>query len=67
MAFKYSVTDQNEIYFITTTVVGWIDAFTRKELAEVIIESLKYCQSEKGLIIYAEISKNSLQRKSSKP
>jgi len=53
MAFKYSVTDQNEIYFITTTVVGWIDAFTRKELAEVIIESLKYCQSEKGLIIYA--------------
>lgn len=53
MAFKYSVTDQNDIYFITTTVVGWIDAFTRKELAEVVIESLKYCQCEKGLIIYA--------------
>ena len=53
MAFKYAVNDQNDIYFITTTVVGWIDAFTRKELAEVIIESLRYCQSEKGLIIYA--------------
>ena len=53
MAFKYTVTDQSDIYFITTTVVGWIDAFTRKELAEVIIESLRYCQSEKGLIIYA--------------
>jgi len=53
MAFKYSVTDQNDIYFITTTVVGWIDAFTRKELAHVIIESLQYCQREKGLIIYA--------------
>lgn len=53
MAFKYSITDQNDIYFITTTVIGWIDVFTRKELAEVIIESLKYCQSNKGLIIHA--------------
>ena len=53
MAFKFRITDQEGIYFITTTVVDWIDAFTRKELAEVIIESLAYCQKEKGLIIYA--------------
>ncbi|WP_227256213.1 transposase [Pedobacter sp. MR2016-19] len=53
MAFKYSITDQNDIYFITTTVIGWIDVFTWKELEEVIIESLKYCQSNKGLIIHA--------------
>jgi putative transposase len=53
MAFKYRVTDQQGIYFITTTVIGWIDVFTRKQLAEVIIESLRYCQKEKGLIIYA--------------
>jgi len=36
MTFKYTgadanrVTDQNGVYFITTTVVGWIDVFTRK-------------------------------------
>jgi len=53
MGFKYKVTDDNGIYFITTTVVGWIDAFTRKELADVIVESLIFCQKEKGLIIYA--------------
>lgn len=53
MGFKYKVTDDNGIYFITTTVVGWIDAFTRKELANVIVESLIFCQKEKGLIIYA--------------
>jgi putative transposase len=53
MAFKYQVTDQDGIYFITITVVGWIDAFTRKELAEVVIDSLAYCHKEKGLIIYA--------------
>ena len=53
MGFKYKVADDNGIYFITTTVVNWIDVFTRKELAEVVIESLRYCQKEKGLIIYA--------------
>ncbi|MFD2284716.1 transposase [Pedobacter petrophilus] len=53
MGYKYAVTDDSGIYFITTTVVNWIDVFTRKELAEVIIESLKYCQKEKGLIIHA--------------
>lgn len=53
MAFKYQITDQNGIYFITTAVVNWVDVFTRRELAEIIVESLIYCQKEKGLIIYA--------------
>ncbi len=53
MGFKYNVTDQEGIYFVTTTVVGWIDAFTRRELAEVVIASLSFCQQKKGLIIYA--------------
>jgi putative transposase len=53
MGFKYRITDENGIYFITTTVVDWVDAFTRKELAEVIVDSLIFCQKEKGLIIYA--------------
>jgi len=53
MGFKYNVTDQEGIHFVTTTVVGWIDAFTRRELADVVIESLAFCQKKKGLIIYA--------------
>lgn len=53
MAFKYQITNQDGIYFMTTTVIGWIDAFTRKELAEVVIDSLVYCQKHKGLVIYA--------------
>ncbi|PWS27522.1 transposase [Pedobacter yonginense] len=53
MAFKYNVTEQNDLYFVTITVVGWIDAFTRKELSYVIIDSLKFCQEKKGLILYS--------------
>ncbi len=53
MGFKYRITSDDELYFLTLTVVDWIDVFTRKELCEDILESLKYCQQHKGLIIYA--------------
>jgi REP element-mobilizing transposase RayT len=51
----YVITDQYATYFVTFTTVGWVDVFTRKELKEIIIESLKYCQKEKGLIIHAYV------------
>lgn len=42
-----------EMYFITSTVIDWVDVFTRSAYKQIIIESLEYCQKEKGLIIYA--------------
>jgi putative transposase len=36
-------------YFLTLTVVNWIDVFTRKNHRDDLIELLKYCQKEKGL------------------
>ena len=43
----------HELYFITTTVVDWIDVFTRPIYKQIILDSLIYCQKEKGLDIYA--------------
>ena len=40
-------------YFLTLTVVDWVDIFTRPNYKHIIIESLDYCQKEKGLIIYS--------------
>ncbi len=51
----YKIVDQNATYFLTFTVVGWIDLFTRKECKQIIIDSLKYCQQQKGLMIYAYV------------
>ena len=45
----------DKAYYITMTVVGWLDVFTRKNHRDILIESLKYCQKEKGLIIYAYV------------
>ncbi len=49
----YKITDQGAMHFVSFAVVGWVDVFTRKEYRDVIIESLKYCQEKKGLVIYA--------------
>ena len=42
-----------DIYFTTTTVVDWVDIFIRPRYKHIIIESLQYCQQNKGLLIYA--------------
>ena len=42
-----------EVYFVTDTVVDWVDIFTRPVYKHIIVDSLKYCQQHKGLIIYA--------------
>lgn len=42
-------------YFVTFTVVGWIDVFTRSRYCDVIIESLKFCQQNKGLEVFAYV------------
>ena len=44
---------QDEVYFITTTVVNWIDIFTRPKYKHIVLESLDYCRQHKGLRIYA--------------
>lgn len=44
---------KNASYFLTLTVVGWVDVFTRKNHKDAIIESLRYCIQHKGLNVYA--------------
>jgi REP element-mobilizing transposase RayT len=38
---------------MTDTVTDWIDIFTRPTYKHIILESLQYCQEQKGLTIYA--------------
>ena len=53
MSTKYKATELDKAYFITVTTVGWVDVFTRLSQKNVIIDSLKYCQSHKGLRIFS--------------
>jgi putative transposase len=49
----FIIRNQNNIHFITFAVVQWVDVFTRREYADIVIKSLKFCQNKKGLKIYA--------------
>ena len=55
MSTKYKATTTEEAYFITITIVGWIDVFTRLNQKHNIINALNYCQKNKGLEIYAYV------------
>ncbi|MDR6242098.1 REP-associated tyrosine transposase [Aureibacter tunicatorum] len=55
MSRKYKVRDQSKLYFITFTVVHWVDVFTRAEYKDIFISSLQYCQVNKGLEVYAYV------------
>ncbi|RYE89313.1 MAG: transposase [Cytophagaceae bacterium] len=43
----------DEIYFLTMTVVDWVDVFTRPAYRHIIVDALRYCQQHKGLELYA--------------
>jgi len=43
----YTIKDQNATHFLTFTVCGWIDLFTRRLYKDILIESFKHCQKEK--------------------
>ncbi len=53
MALAYSVKDQGAVHFVTFTVHQWADVFTRQIYVEEFLSSIRYCQDNKGLEVYA--------------
>jgi putative transposase len=49
----YKIRDQEGVYYLTFTVVNWVDVFTRKRYKDILVDSLIFCQQEKGLKLYA--------------
>lgn len=53
MSTKYKFIDTNGIYFVSFATVSWVDVFTRLTYMEIFIESVRYCQQNKGLKLHA--------------
>ncbi|OQX78447.1 MAG: hypothetical protein B6D61_05500 [Bacteroidetes bacterium 4484_249] len=47
--------NSNDTYFVTLTIVYWIDIFTRLQYKDMIIGNLEYCRKEKGLEIFSYV------------
>lgn len=55
MSLGCQIRDQHALHYLTLQVVQWVDIFTRKSYRDIVIESFKYCQQNKGLEIYAYV------------
>jgi REP element-mobilizing transposase RayT len=48
-------TSANDVFFVTLTVVGWVDLFSRVCYKNILIENLEYCQKNESLEIFAYV------------
>lgn len=46
-------THEEGLYFVSFGVVGWLDVFTRRVYQDILIDNIRYCQQNKGLLLYA--------------
>ena len=49
MSTKYKIHDKSKLYFVTFTVIDWLDVFIRDEYRAVVIESINTVRLIKGL------------------
>lgn len=53
MSSKYKFSDIEAVYFVTSTIVDWIDVFTRNIYKDIRLDSFRFCQGKQGLQIHA--------------
>jgi len=53
MSRAYKMHNPDGYYFISFATIGWIDVFTRIIYKEILLDSIRYCQKEKGLVVHA--------------
>ncbi len=53
MSSKYKFVNKQGIYFVTATVVDWVDVFTRDIYREILLGSFRFCQQNQGLRVHA--------------
>jgi len=51
----YTIQNQEKIHFITTTVVDWIDIFTRRIYKDAVVDCLNHCIKNKGMVLYGYV------------
>ncbi|ETN96127.1 REP-associated tyrosine transposase [Zhouia amylolytica] len=53
MSRNYKFHNPEGLYFVSFAVVGWLDVFTRNEYKNILLDSLSFCQQNKGMEIIA--------------
>ena len=53
MSHKYKFRNPDGVYFITFSVVSWIDVFTQDVYRNVVVNSFNWWIENKGLVVHA--------------
>lgn len=51
MSRNYKFHNSEGLYFVSFAVVEWLDVFTRNGYKDILLDSLSFCQKEKGMEI----------------
>ena len=52
MSEKYKIFEGDEVYFVTFTIVEWIKVLENDDYKDLIINTIKFYQHNKGLVVY---------------
>ena len=53
MRSRYKITEEDGVYFVTSTITAWLPVFTSREYFEIVVDVLRFCQEKKALMLYA--------------
>jgi putative transposase len=48
----YKIRNPQGVHFVSFAVVEWVDVFTRRIYKDMVVESLRFCQKDKGLLLH---------------
>ena len=52
---RYKVLDPGTIHYMTCTIVNWLPVFTRPATVDVLMESFRHLQAQRGLRLYGYV------------
>ena len=52
---EFRKTSANDLYFVTLTIVGWVNLFDREIYKQIIVDNLSYCQDKEHLEIFSYV------------
>ncbi len=52
---RYRIFENEYPYFLTWTIVGWLPVFTRQETVEIVFDSWRFLQRERGFKLFGYV------------
>jgi len=46
------ITAEDQVHFLSPTIIQWLPLFTKKSYQSIILESIRFCQTHKGLLLF---------------